>query len=85
MRVNPATERARKDHPQAGTGCRTGLFGKPSLELLDTAATSLGVFSALDDSLLDALVERMLPGAEGLGSRLWNQGGVCLRQGEAYP
>jgi len=35
----------------------------------------------LDDSLLDATLERLLPACTGTGDRLWNQGDVAKGDG----
>jgi hypothetical protein len=45
--------------------------------LVDVAGAPLGTLAGLEDSLLDELVERLLPAWSGLQSRLWNQGGEC--------
>jgi hypothetical protein len=46
-------------------------------ELVDVATAPLGTLGGLEDALLDAIVDRLLPVAGRIESRLWNQGGIC--------
>lgn len=83
MRAKAATEWIRKDHLQAGTGRSTEPRDELAWGLVDVASAPLGTLAELEDSLLDAIVDRLLPAGEGVESRLWNQGGVCTGREEA--
>ena len=83
MRAKTTTEWIRTDHLQAGTGHGTQPRDELAWGLVDVASAPLGALAGLEDSLLGAIVDRLLPVTGGVESRLWNQGSVCAGRDEA--
>jgi hypothetical protein len=83
MRARTAIESISTDHPHAGTDHSTELRDELASGLVDVASAPLGTLAGLEGSVLDAIVDRLLPATEGIESRLWNQGGVCTGRDEA--
>jgi len=71
-----------RDHLRAEADNTVELLDELALELVDVARAPLGTLAELDDSLLDAMVERLLPAHAGIESRIWNQGGICTGQSD---
>lgn len=57
------------------------LRDEPALGLADVTRMPLRKLAELDDLLLDATLERLLPAFTGTGDRLWNQGDVAKGDG----
>jgi hypothetical protein len=83
MRAKTATEWIRTDHLQAGAGHSTELRDELAWGLVDVASVPLEALAGLEDSFLDAIVDRLLPVTGRIESRLWNQGGACTGRDEA--
>lgn len=73
----PTTERIRQNIRRAAASDENELRDEPALGLSDVTRMPLRKLAELDDSLLDATLERLLPACAGIGDRLWNQGGVA--------
>ena len=73
----PTTERIRQNVRRTEPSYEAELRDQPPLELADVTRMPLRKLSELDDSVLDAMLERLLPACAGIGDRLWNQGGVA--------
>jgi hypothetical protein len=58
---------------------RSGHMTKPHdqqvPELVDVTTAPLATLGGLEDSLIEGIIDRLLPPAGRIESRLWNQGG----------
>jgi hypothetical protein len=75
MRAKPAADRMRREKLYTRSGHLTKPHDEHVLELVDLASTPLGRLESLGDSLIEGLVDRLLPVSQRIESRLWNQGG----------
>jgi hypothetical protein len=65
----------RREKLHARSGLLTKSHDDHAPELVDLATAPLGTLGSLEDSLIEELVDRLLPVVERIESRLWNQGG----------
>jgi hypothetical protein len=77
MRAKPAADRVRREKLYARSSHIPKPHAEPVPELIDVATAPLGTLGGLEDSLIEAIVDRLLPVGGRIESRLWNQGGVC--------
>jgi len=77
MRAKTATDRMGREKLHARSNYITTPHDRQAPGLVDVATAPAGALAGLEDSLLDAIVDRLLPVSGRIESRLWNQGGAC--------